>query len=65
MNSIANTPKSFETDFEEIDIHKAQFLAAEEFARKDLVAARKSAVGATAGFTASCTPYHARKPASS
>ena len=52
VNSIANTPKSFETDFDEIDIHKAQFLAAEEFARKDLDAARKSAAGATAGFAA-------------
>lgn len=52
VNSIVNTPKSFETDFEEIDVHKAQFLAAEEFARKDLEAARKSAAGATAGFAA-------------
>lgn len=52
VNSIANTPKSFETDFDEIDINKAQFLAAEEFAQKDLDAARKSAAGATAGFAA-------------
>lgn len=52
VNSIANTPKSFETDFDEIDINKAQFLAAEEFARKDLDAARKSAAGASAGFAA-------------
>lgn len=52
VNSIAHTPKTFETDFDEIDIHKAQFLAAEEFARKDLEAARKSAAGAGAGFTA-------------
>lgn len=52
VNSIVNTPKSFETDFEEIDFDKAEFLAAEEFARKDLEAARKSAAGATAGFTA-------------
>lgn len=52
VNSIANTPKSFETDFDEIDVHKAQFLGAEEFARKDLEAARKSAAGAGAGFTA-------------
>ncbi|MCD2115109.1 hypothetical protein LQ384_28995 [Rhodococcus rhodochrous] len=52
VNSIANTPKSFGTDFDEIDIHKAQFLAAEEFARKDLDAARKSAAGTTAGFAA-------------
>ncbi len=52
VNSIANTPKSFETDFDEIDVRKAQFLEAEEFARKDLEAARKSAAGAGAGFTA-------------
>lgn len=52
VNSIVNTPKSFETDFDEIDIHKTEFLAAEEFARKDLEAARKSAAGAGAGFTA-------------
>lgn len=52
VNSIVNTPKSFQTDFDEIEIHKAQFLAAEDFAQKDLDAARKSAAGATAGFTA-------------
>jgi len=52
VNSIANTPKSFETDFDEIDFHKAHFLEVEEFARKDLEAARKSAAGAGAGFSA-------------
>jgi hypothetical protein len=52
VNSIANAPKSFKTDFEEIDVHKADFLEAEEFARKDLEAARKSAAGAGAGFAA-------------
>lgn len=52
VNSIANTSKSFETDFEEIDLHKAQFLEAEEVARKDLEAARKSAAGAGAGLSA-------------
>lgn len=52
VNSIANTPKSFETDFDEIDVHKAQFLEAKEFARRDLEAARRSAAGAGAGFTA-------------
>ncbi|WP_260684544.1 hypothetical protein [Rhodococcus sp. KBS0724] len=52
VNSIVNTPKSFETDFDEIDVHKTEFLEAEEFARKDLEAARKSAAGAGAGFTA-------------
>lgn len=52
VNSIANTPKSFATDFAQIDQHRAQFQAAEEFARKDLEAARASALGAGAGFTA-------------
>lgn len=52
VNSIANTPKSFETSFGEIGVHKAEFLDAEEFARKDLEAARKSAAGAGAGFAA-------------
>ncbi|MFJ6099307.1 hypothetical protein [Williamsia muralis] len=52
VNSVANTPKSFDTDFDEIEIHKAHFVAAEEFARKDLEAARRSAAGAGAGFSA-------------
>jgi hypothetical protein len=52
VNSIANSPKSFAIDFDEIDVHKAQFLAAETFARKDLEAARESAAGAGAGFVA-------------
>ncbi|MEU4060335.1 hypothetical protein [Rhodococcus qingshengii] len=52
VNSVAHTPKSFETDFDEIDVHKTEFLVAEEFARKDLEAARKSAAGAGVGFTA-------------
>ncbi|MCX2755365.1 hypothetical protein [Gordonia sp. 4N] len=50
VNSIVNTPKSFATNFDEIDFHKAEFLAAEEFARKDLEAARRSAAGAGTGF---------------
>lgn len=52
VNSVAHTPKSFATAFEEIDLNKAQFLEAEEFARKDLEAARKSATTAGAGITA-------------
>ncbi|WP_338891699.1 hypothetical protein [Rhodococcus sovatensis] len=52
VNSVVNTPKSFETDIDKIDIHRAQFLGAEEFARKDLEATRQSAAGATAGFPA-------------
>lgn len=52
INSIANTPKSFETDVAEINAHRAEFVEAEEFARRDLAAARKSAAGAGAGFAA-------------
>lgn len=52
INSIANTPKEFETDFDEIRVRKADFLDAEDFARKDLDAARKSAASAGAGFAA-------------
>lgn len=55
VNSIANTPKSFETSFEEIEFQKAMFIGAEEFARKDLEAARTSAASAGAGFTAGAT----------
>ncbi len=63
VNSVAHTPKSFETDFDEIDVHKTEFLEAEEFARKDLEAARKSAAGAGAGFT--CGGRSIRKGTSS
>lgn len=52
VNSIANTPKSFQTSFGEIGLYKAGFLDAEEFARKDLEAAQQSAAGAGAGFAA-------------
>ncbi|WP_219813947.1 hypothetical protein [Rathayibacter sp. AY1E3] len=52
VNSIANTPKSFSGDFEQIELDRARFLDAEEIARADLVAARKSAAGAGAGVTA-------------
>lgn len=50
VNSIANTPKSFNTLLGEISAQKAEFLDAEVFARKDLEAAKHSAVGAGAGF---------------
>ncbi|MFV9423975.1 hypothetical protein [Microbacterium sp. S1037] len=52
VNSIANTPKSFEKDFDEINFRKAQFVEVIEFARRDLEAARASAVGAGAGLAA-------------
>lgn len=52
VNSIANTPKSFDTDFDEIEVHRKRFLDTEEFAQKELEAARLSAAGAGAGFAA-------------
>lgn len=50
VNSIANTPKSFDTLLGEISAQKAEFLDAEVFARKDLEAAKHSAASAGAGF---------------
>lgn len=52
VNSIANTPKSFGTDFDEIAVHRKRFLHAEDFAQRELEAARLSAAGAGAGFAA-------------
>ncbi|PPB48378.1 hypothetical protein C4K88_11505 [Arthrobacter pityocampae] len=50
VNSIANTPKSFETILGTVSAQKTEFLSAEEFARKDLEAAKRSAAGAGVGF---------------
>lgn len=52
VNSIANTPKAYATDFDEIKVNRANFLEAEAFAKADLEAARNSAAGAGAGFAA-------------
>ncbi|WP_206601379.1 hypothetical protein [Clavibacter michiganensis] len=52
VNSIANTPKSFEAAIGRIDVDRAEFLGVEEFARRDLEAARRSAAGGGAGFAA-------------
>jgi hypothetical protein len=52
VNSIANTPKSFEGAIGRIDVDKAEFLGVEEFARRDLEAARRSAAGGGAGIAA-------------
>lgn len=51
-NSIANKPKSFDTDIEQVSCNKREFTEAEEFAKRELDAARKSAMGAGAGFAA-------------
>ena len=52
INSIANHPKSFDTDFEEIDTNRKQFTDACEFAEREIQAARKAAGGAGAGLAA-------------
>ena len=52
VGSIANSPKSFDSDFEEINKNKLVFKGAEEFAEKELQDARKAAGGAGAGIAA-------------
>ena len=52
VGSIANSPKSFETDFEEINKNKLAFKGAEDFAAEELKDARKAAGGAGAGIAA-------------
>ncbi|GAA1119762.1 hypothetical protein GCM10009650_25230 [Nesterenkonia jeotgali] len=52
VNSIANTPKSFDVDLEEIKFHRISFLEAEQFGLRDLEAARQSAFSSGAGFAA-------------
>lgn len=52
VGSIANSPKSFDSDFEEINKNKLVFKGAEEFAEKELQDARKAASGAGAGIAA-------------
>jgi predicted nucleic acid-binding protein len=52
INSITNTPKSFETDIASITITKNEFRNAQDFATQELKAARKSATTASAGIAA-------------
>lgn len=52
INSIANHPKEFDTDFEEINRERKQFTDSCEFAEKELEAARQAAGGAGAGAAA-------------
>ncbi len=52
VNSIANQPKSFETEIAEIKMHRESFVDNAEFACEKLEAAKKSALGAGAGITA-------------
>ncbi len=55
INSIANHPKSFDTDFEEINANRKSFTEACEFAEREIQAARKAAGGAGAGLAAGAT----------
>jgi len=52
INSIANRPKSFDTDIAEIQTQRVHFTDACEFAKAELEAAKKSAFGAGAGISA-------------
>lgn len=52
VNSIANHPKDFDTEFEEIENNRKQFQDSCEFADKELQAARNAAGGIGAGMAA-------------
>lgn len=52
INSIANHPKEFDTEFEEINRERKQFTDSCAFAEKELEAARQAAGGAGAGAAA-------------
>lgn len=52
VNSIANRPKSFDTDFEEIRTDRDVFLNTCDFGERELRAAREAAGGAGAGLAA-------------
>lgn len=52
VNSIANKPKSFDSEFEEIRMNRDSFKGACEFGEKELQAAREAAGGAGAGIAA-------------
>ena len=52
VNSIANRPKSFDTEFEEISMNRKRFIDSCEFAERELQEARNAATGAGAGLAA-------------
>lgn len=52
VNSIANRPKSFDAEFEEILTNRKKFTDSCEFANRELLDARKAATGAGAGLAA-------------
>ena len=55
VNSIANRPKEFDTEFEEINTNRDHFTESCEFADRELQAAREAASGAGAGLAAGAT----------
>lgn len=52
INSIANRPKTFDAEIERIHMYREQFNDVCDFAKEELIAARKSAVGAGSGVAA-------------
>lgn len=52
VNSIANRPKSFDAEFEEISVSRKKFTESRDFADCELQEARKAAAGAGAGLAA-------------
>ncbi len=52
VNSIANRPKSFDAEFEEISVHRKKFTESRDFADRELQEARKAVAGAGAGLAA-------------
>ena len=52
VNSIANRPKSFDKEFDEIRTNRNNFITACEFGERELQAARDAASGAGAGLAA-------------
>jgi uncharacterized membrane-anchored protein YhcB (DUF1043 family) len=52
INSIANRPKSFDTDISEIKTHREKFQNICDFAKDELETAKKSAVGIGSGIAA-------------
>lgn len=52
VNSIANHPKKFDAEFEEIKVNRSHFIENCEFADRELQAAREAAGGAGAGLAA-------------
>lgn len=52
INSIANRPKSFDADIQEIETKREEFKGISDYAVEELDAAKKSATGAGAGVAA-------------